>query len=96
MIYLLISFQEMEPHIVRNYLDRVVRLDADWLLLRNIREGKPMKKGEGSVGVEVPIMTNDYIEMLPGYELIEPNVFPYGYKTVDGYHSEILLLRKNK
>lgn len=89
-----ISFQEMEPHIVNNYLDHVKRLGARWLLLRNIREGKQVRKDKNSVGVETPILTDDYLKMLPEYELVERNVLPYGYKTVDGFHSEILLLKK--
>lgn len=88
-----ISFQEMEPHIVENYLDQVKRLDARWILLRNLREGKQVKMGKNSVGVEKPILTDNYLDILEGYELIERNVFPFGYKTVDGFHSELLLLR---
>lgn len=89
-----ISFQEMEPHIVRNYVEHVIRLEARWILLRNIREGKQVRNDKDSVGVEIPILTNDYIGMLTGYELIERNVFPYGYLTVDGFHSELLLFRR--
>lgn len=88
-----ISFQEMEPHIVKNYLSHVVRLGARWILLRNMREGKELRKN-GWVGVKTPILSNDYLEMLPGYELVERNVLPFGYRTVDGYHSELLLLRR--
>ena len=89
-----ISFQEMEPHIVKNYLGHVARLGARWLLLRNIREGKQIRKDTGSVGVDTPIVSDDYLAMLPGYELVERNVLPFGYRTVDGYHSELLLLRR--
>lgn len=88
-----ISFQEMEPPIVKNYLSHVVRLGARWILLRNMREGKELRKNNG-IGVETPILSNDYLDMLPGYELIERNVLPFGYRTVDGYHSELLLLRR--
>jgi putative sugar O-methyltransferase len=89
-----ISFQEMEPHIVQNYLAHVKRLGARWVLLRNMLEGK-QKHGEGHwAGVKTPILGNDYPPMLPGYELVERNVLPFGYRTVDGYHSELLLLRK--
>ena len=28
------------------------------------------------------------------YSLIATNVFPFGYKTVDGFHSELLLFRR--
>ncbi len=89
-----ISFQEMEPHIVENYLNHVDRLGSRWILLRNMREGKQVKKTH-SVGVKTPIKSDDYLAMLPKYELVEKNVFPFGYKTVDGFHSELLLLKRN-
>lgn len=88
-----ISFQEMEPHIVKNYLGHVARLGPRWILLRNIREGMIVRKEHGSFGVHTPIVSDDYLAMLPGFELIERNVLPFGYRTVDGYHSELLLLR---
>lgn len=87
-----ISFQEMEPHIVKNYLGHVTRLGAKWILLRNMREGKSVRS-VGSVGVNSPVFGDDYLEMLPGYELVDRNVLPFGYQTVDGFHSELLLLR---
>lgn len=89
-----ISFQEMEPAVVRNYLVHVRRLNARWILLRNMREGKQVRKGAGSVGVETPIRSQDYLEMLQGYRLVEKNVQPFGFRTVDGFHSELLLLRR--
>lgn len=88
-----ISFQEMEPHIVQNYLQHVSRLNTRWILLRNMREGKQLRKADG-VGVEKATLGDDYLHMLPEYELVERNVFPYGYRTVDNFHSEILLLRR--
>jgi hypothetical protein len=88
-----ISFQEMEPHIVKNYLGHVTRLGARWVLLRNLREGKQLRKNDW-VGVDAPTLGDDYLAMLPGYELVERNVWPFGYRTVDGYHSELLLLRR--
>ena len=90
-----ISFQEMEPAIVQNYLTHVVRLGARWILLRNMREGKNIRKN-GEAGVVTPILSDDYLSMLPQYELVERNVFPYGHKTVDGFHSEVLLLRRKE
>jgi hypothetical protein len=32
--------------------------------------------------------------MLPNYKLVATNVWPYGFKTVDGYHSEIMLFKR--
>ena len=88
-----ISFQEMEPHIVRNYLNHVARLGTRWILLRNIREGKQLRKN-GNVGVDIPIFGDDYISMLPDYHLIERKVIPFGYQTVDGFNSELMLLKR--
>jgi putative sugar O-methyltransferase len=89
-----ISFQEMEPRIVGNYLSQVARLGARWVLLRNMREGKQKRVQMHLPGVETPILGEDYLDMLPSYELVERNVHPFGFRTVDGYHSELLLLRK--
>lgn len=88
-----ISFQEMEPHIVTNYLRHVDRLKSRWILLRNMREGK-QKRTNVSVGVETPILSQDYISMLSNYTLIARNVHPFGYETVDGFNSELLLLER--
>ena len=85
-----ISFQEMEPKVVENYLHHVTRLRPRWILLRNIREGK-QRGAPGTVGVETPIVSNDYVEMLPNYRLKSRNVVPFGYQTVDGFHSELQL-----
>lgn len=89
-----ISFQEMEPPVVENYLRHVSRLGARWVLLRNIREGMIVRKEHGSFGVDVPLRSDDYVAMLPGYQLVARNVLPFGYQTVDGFHSEVLLLRR--
>lgn len=87
-----ISFQEMEPHIVKNYLSHITRLGTRWILLRNMREGKQLRRND-SVGVDTPILSDDYLKMLPAYELVDRNIVPFGYETVDGYHSELLLLK---
>ncbi|MFK7893113.1 MAG: putative sugar O-methyltransferase [Granulosicoccus sp.] len=88
-----ISFQEMEPDIVANYLEQVDRLQTRWVLLRNMREGK-QKRTQTSIGVQEPVMGDDYQRMLTKYELVEANVFPFGYRTLDGFHSELQLFRR--
>jgi putative sugar O-methyltransferase len=87
-----ISFQEMEPQVVKNYLDNVVRLGARWILLRNMKEGKNVAN-EKKIGVINPITGDDYISMLPDYELVERNVIPFGFETADGFNSELILLK---
>lgn len=86
-----ISFQEMEPHVVRFYLEQGARLGARYVLLRNMREGKQKKTSQCPVGVETPILGQDYDTFLPDYKLVATNVWPYGYRTIDGFHSELRL-----
>jgi putative sugar O-methyltransferase len=89
-----ISFQEMEPPIVANYLKHVDRLQAKYVLLRNLREGKAVKSERVQHGVEQPILGGDYDAFLPGYELLGTNVRPFGYRTIDGFHSELRLYKR--
>ena len=85
----------MEPDIVKNYIKNIVRLDTKWILLRNMKEGKRMKNSPEEFGVETPIKSSDYIKMLENnYKLIASDVIRFGYKTPDGFHSELLLFKK--
>jgi putative sugar O-methyltransferase len=86
-----ISFQEMEPEVVQFYLAEGRRLGAKYVLLRNLREGKQKKRPGSKAGVETPVFGQDYDRFLPDYRLIATNVFPFGYRTVDGFHSELRL-----
>ena len=88
-----ISFQEMEPDVVENYLKVVANLEAKVILLRNMKEGK-QKATKDNVGVISPVINDDYGRFLPGYELVDINVVPFGYATVDGFNSELLIFKK--
>ena len=88
-----ISFQEMEPEIVKNYLFHVNRLDSKVILLRNMREGK-QKASTNKHGVKEPVFSEDYLKFLPNYRLHDKNIHPFGYKTVDGFHSELQIFIK--
>lgn len=89
-----ISFQEMEPHVVQFYLAEANRLGARWVLLRNLREGKQARRDGHTVGVDEPVRADDYDRMLPDYRLVATNVFPFGYRTIDGFHSEFRLYER--
>ncbi|WP_108944058.1 putative sugar O-methyltransferase [Shewanella halifaxensis] len=89
-----ISFQEMEPDIVENYLSEVDRLKSRFVLLRNLREGKQISTSPNHLGVKTPITGENYDQFLPNYDLLACNVLPFGYKTIDGYHSELRLYKR--
>jgi putative sugar O-methyltransferase len=89
-----ISFQEMEPDVVKNYLKNVERLGAKFVLSRNIREGKERAEDVNSPGVITPIKSDDYDKFLPNYHLLGINTIPFGCQTVDGFHSELKVYAK--
>jgi putative sugar O-methyltransferase len=88
-----ISFQEMEPAVVQGYLQQVTRLGVRHVLLRNLREGKEVARGDG-LGVREPVRGEDYRRFLPDHDLVASNVLPFGYETPDGFHSELSLFRR--
>ena len=89
-----ISFQEMEPDIVKNYAQLISKLNPKYILLRNLREGKQREK-KGVLGVKNPILKKDYLNVFDGYQLLETNVVPFGFQTVDGFNSELMVLKRN-
>ena len=90
-----LSFQEMEPDVLKNYIDHIVRLKPKYILLRNLREGKQKKTKDNFVGVKKQIKFKDYIQFFKrNYQLVEKNVIPFGYQTIDNFHSEILIFIK--
>ena len=63
------------------------------MLLRNLKEGK-QKQAKGNLGVKKPILRDDYFAFFDEYKLRASNTIPFGYKTVDGFHSELMILEK--
>ena len=90
-----ISFQEMEPEIVKNYAYHIQRLKPKYLLLRNMKEGKQVV-ADGRIGVKTPIKRKDYLKIFTNYELIESSVLEYGFQTVDEFNSELMVLKRLK
>ena len=90
-----ISFQEMEPDIVRNYIKMVQQLRPKLVLIRNLREGKQIIN-DNRLGVKTPILRENYIEMFSDYSLVKSNVLEFGYRTADGFNSELLLFERKR
>ena len=64
----------MEPNIVKNYLAKVCNLKPNFILMRNLREGK-QKYSKNAVGVKKPILSSDYTRFLSKkYSLIEKKI----------------------
>jgi len=91
-----ISFQEMEPEVVQNYINHVQPLTRSFVLLRNSKHGKIQVAKEGKVGVFSPITTDDLDKMFDQFSLTGRNSYIYGEMSPDGeFESEVLCLQRN-
>ena len=86
-----ISFQEMEPEVVQNYCHYIDKLQAKYVLLRNMLEGKRVQSEDYLTGVTDPILGDDYNSFLPNYELVKSDSAIFGFITEDGFHSQLRL-----
>ena len=65
-----ISFQEMEPHVVQNYVRHASRLTKRCALLRNSRHGMPRARNGSVLGVIEPTRMDDAIAMFTEFRLV--------------------------
>lgn len=92
-----ISFQEMNPEVVENYIKHIQRLNCKYILTRNIKEGKASKiDNTNEAYVEKPMTSTFFIDTFKkyGYKHLKSNIVPYGFKTCDGFNSEIIIFEK--
>jgi len=89
-----ISFQEMEPEVVHNYCSHIERLEPQYILLRNMEEGKRIKSKDYLAGVETPILGDDYNTFLPNYQLVASDSEIFGFVTEDGFHSQLRIYKR--
>ena len=58
-----------------------------------MREGKQIAK-HNKIGVKKPVKKGLHFHIFDRYELVNTSVLEYGYQTIDGFNSEILVLKK--
>jgi len=90
-----ISFQEMEPNVVKNYLSYFDAHVSNYVLLRNSRYGKNVAKEPEQMGVIQPIVRQDYLDWLPSFNLIALDSKTFGHDTSMGFESEVMVLSKS-
>ena len=86
------SFQEMEPHVVANYVAKVVEKDVSYVVSLNSRKGK-RKAGPGEIGVVEQVTSGSIIEMFQahGYDLLRTYGSPHLRSA-----GELAILRSGK
>lgn len=83
------SFGEMEPHVVRHYLEHVGDRAA-WIYLMQARHGKQSGRRHG--GVQAPQTFEDYVGYLPGHQLRADRVAQGAlrpYRETGGYFEAV-------
>ena len=60
------SFQEMEPWLVKNYLDKALKFTKKHIYLLNLKKGHFITEKKGQHGVLKQTLKEDYIEFLSG------------------------------
>lgn len=89
------SFQEMEPAIVANYLSLVQPLTRQAMLLRNTAVGKKIAAKKGDIGVFEQVTSGYIVDQLDQFTLQSKNSFVNGELSDDGkYNSEVTVLTR--
>ena len=90
-----VSFQEMEPHVVKNYIDLVQPLTRQFVLLRNSVKGKKVVKDGKGLGVLEATTVEDMLESFGDFEVIGRDADTFGaHNKKSGFKSEVVAMRR--
>lgn len=90
------SFQEMEPDVVANYISLVKPLVAKNVLVRNHAIGKKLAKKSGDIGVIEQVTTGFIVEKFDGFDVLARDSLVYGALSEDEkYQSEVIVLERS-
>lgn len=90
-----VSFQEMEPEVVQNYIRLVQPLTRKYVLLRNSRHGKRLASSADSIGVKQATTIDMMINWFSDFELVNRDSLVFGDESRFGnFKSEVVVLRR--
>jgi putative sugar O-methyltransferase len=91
------SFQEMEPDVVRNYIKIVQPLVSSHALIRNSALGKKVANGAGDVGVIEQVKIAFIRAEFKEFDCLAADAFVYGEENeARTYQSEVLVLARRQ
>ncbi|MEO1059469.1 MAG: putative sugar O-methyltransferase, partial [Actinomycetota bacterium] len=92
----MMSFQEMEPDVVANYIDLVSPRTRRFVVLRNSVTGKPRSEA-GRLGVDEPVRDDDAIDAFREFEVLARDSFVHGEESPDrSFRSEVAVLARSR
>lgn len=89
-----ISFQEMEPDVVQNYISYIDSLTSHYVLLRNSRYGKETAGQVKSGGVLKLTVRQNYIDYLTRFKLMAIDSNTFGCALPNGFESEVMVFKR--
>lgn len=89
-----ISFQEMEPDVVQNYIALLDSVTSHYMLLRNARYGKETSKEVKDGGVIKQVVRQDYIDYLTRFKLMAIDSNTFGSFLPNGFESEAMIFKR--
>lgn len=91
-----VSFQEMEPDVVRNYVTIVEKMTKRYVLLRNSKFGKNVARKKGEIGVITPLTSDETIAMFENFRPVARDSYCFGWASPYGdFFSEVICLVHN-
>ena len=87
------SFQEMEPHVVANYASEVGRINAEWIVSLNSKDGKRRASDDRPGGAIEPVTSAFIAEQFEaeGYRVVRR----HGREFVGPTPAELLIMRRS-
>jgi putative sugar O-methyltransferase len=90
-----VSFQEMEPHVVQNYISKVQPLTRKYVVLRNSTYGKRLATSADGIGVQQATTLDMMINWFSEFELVARDSLVFGDESRFGkFRSEVAVLRR--
>lgn len=89
-----ISFQEMEPDVVQNYINYFDALTSHYVLLRNSRFGKETSEHVKEGGVLKLTVRQDYIDYLTNFKLMAIDSNTFGLVLPNRFESEAMVFKR--
>jgi putative sugar O-methyltransferase len=91
-----VSFQEMEPEVVKNYVTYLNALTSNYVLMRNSRYGKQIASQPYTFGVIKQTTREDYLNFFSDFNLVALDCKTFGYFSPPNFESEVMLLERKK
>lgn len=90
------SFQEMEPDVVSNYVRLIQDLTSKYALMRNSKAGKTIAESKGKVGVMNPVTTDFIVSQFDAFKVLGRDSTAFGQDGSNSFKSKVILMERER